>query len=154
MNKLIILLLGSTLTFGAVACDGARTSVDAPDSVEDGPSGVEEPRQVEETFENSRSEIRRDQLDSDIRAREERNDMLGGEPTERADSDLESEVRAKLEANMPQSQLIVEAEDGDVAVAGTVPNQQDYDSIEPLAKEILGVNNVTLDVQVLPPTES
>jgi hyperosmotically inducible periplasmic protein len=152
MKKLMTLILGSTLLFGAVGCDVARTSGDAASTVNDDPV-VEDATETQETNEDAKSEIRQDQLNSDIRAREQRND-IAGDQTVRDDSDLESEVRAKLEANIPQSKLTVEAEDGNVAIVGTVPNQEKYDTIEPLAKEILGVNNVTLDVKVVPPTES
>ena len=152
MNKLITLLLGSTLLFGAVACDVARTSGDAPDSVEESPV-VEDAMEVEETLEDANSEIRQEQLSSDIRAREQRNDVFG-EQEVRADSDLESEIRAKLEANIPRSKLTVEAEDGNVAIVGTVPSQEEYDTIKPLAQEITGVNNVKMEVEILPSTES
>lgn len=152
MKKLTAFLLGSTLLFGAVGCDVARTSGDAPDDIEDG-AVVEDPNKVEDTLEDANSEIRQEQLNSDIRAREQRNDVLG-DPKERDDSDLESEVRAKLEANIPRAKLTVDAEDGNVAIVGTVPSQKEYDTIKPLAQEILGVNEVTMDVQVLPSTES
>lgn len=153
MKKLATILLGSTLLFGAVGCDNAQTSADAPDSVSESPAAVEDPQEVEETLEDANSEIRQEQLDSDIRAREQRNDVLGDQEV-RADSDLESEVRAKLEANIPRSKLTVNAENGDVMIVGTVPSEKEYETIEPLAKEILGVNNVTVDVEVLPSTES
>ena len=68
-----------------------RTSSDAPSSIDD---RVKNPREVEETKEDAASEIRQDQLNSDIRAREQRNDLIGDQ-TDRADSDLESEVRSK-----------------------------------------------------------
>ncbi len=73
MNKLAIFLLGSTLLFGAVGCDKARTSADAPDSVD---GTVENPAKVEETLDDANSEVRQEQLSSDIRAREQRNDVL------------------------------------------------------------------------------
>lgn len=152
MNKLMTLLLGSTLLFGAVGCDVARTSGDAPDSVEDGVE-VENPQQVEETLEDATSEVRQEQLNSDIRAREQRNDVFG-EQEVRNDSDIESEIRAKLEANIPRSKLTVDAQDGNVAIVGTVPSQKEYDSIEPLAQEITGVNSVEMKVEILPSTES
>lgn len=152
MNKLITLCLGSTLLFTAVGCDVARTSSDAPDSVEDG-AIVENPGEVGETLEDANSEIRQDQLSSDIRAREQRNDMFGDQ-SERADSDLESEIRAKLEANIPRSKLTVDAEDGNVAIVGTVPSQKEYESIEPLAQKILGVKSVVMEVKVIPSNES
>lgn len=152
MNKLMTLLLGSTLLFGAVACDTARTSADAPDSVDENPV-VEDPQEVEETLEDATSEVRQEQLTSDIRAREERNDVLGDQEV-RADSDLESEIRAKLEANIPRSKLTVDAENGDVAIVGTVPSEKELESIKPLAEEVTGVNSITMEVEVLPSTES
>ena len=153
MKKLTGLLLGSVLLFGAVACDSARTSADAPSDVDDGAAVVENPGEVEETLEDANSEIRQDQLGSDIRAREERNDVVGDQEV-RADSDLESEIRAKLEANIPRSKLTVNAEDGNVSIVGTVPGQKEYDTILPLAQEITGVNEVTMEVEVMPSTES
>ena len=150
MNKLNLLLSGIILLFSTVACDVARTSGDAPTSLD---GEVENPAQVEETLEDAGGEIRQEQLSSDIRAREQRNDLLG-EQEVRDDSDLESEIRAKLEANIPRSKLTVEAEDGDVNIVGTVPSQKEYETIEPLAKEITGVNTVTMDVEIVPAAES
>ena len=153
MKKLAGLLLGSTLLFGAVACDTARTSADAPSNVDEGAAGVENPTEVEETLEDANSEIRQEQLSSDIRAREQRNDVLGDQEV-RADSDLESEIRAKLEANIPRAKLTVGAEDGNVKIVGTVPSEKEKESILPLAQEITGVNEVTAEVEVVPSTES
>ena len=159
MNKLTTLLLSSTLLFGAVACDNARTSADAPTSVEDASEVgnptevVEEPTEVEETLDDATSEVRQEQLDSDIRAREQRNDVFG-EQGERTDADIESEVRAKLEANIPRSKLTIEAEGGNVQIVGTVPSQEEYETIEPLAQEIVGVDMVTMEVEVVPSAES
>ncbi|HEY9771509.1 MAG TPA: BON domain-containing protein [Coleofasciculaceae cyanobacterium] len=153
MNKLTLFLLSGTLLLAGVGCDVARTSGDAPTSVEDG-AQVENPAEVEETNEDASNEVRQDQLNADIRAREQRNKVLGDEQV-RADSDLESEVRAKLEANIFRSQLTVEAENGNVVVAGTVPSQEEYETIVPLAKEIKGVKEVTTtEVKVVPANES
>ncbi|MEM6755082.1 MAG: transporter, partial [Cyanobacteria bacterium P01_C01_bin.38] len=90
MKKLATLVLSGILLFGAAACDTdtAKTSSDAPDSVGE---NVKEASKVEETLEDGSSEIRQNQLDSDIRAREQRND-IAGDQTDRADSDLASEV--------------------------------------------------------------
>ena len=46
--------------FGAVACDSARTSADAPSDVDDGAAVVENPGEVEETLEDANSEIRQE----------------------------------------------------------------------------------------------
>ena len=151
MKKLTSLILGSLVLFGAAGCDVARTSADAPTSLE---GEVEDPRVVEETKQDADNNVRQAQLNSDIRAREERNDWFGDQ-RERTDSDLESEVRAKLEANIPGGKLTVEAEDGAVVVWGTVPDEREYETIEPLAKEILGVESVDIsNVKVVEPIES
>jgi osmotically-inducible protein OsmY len=148
MKKITPFLLGLAVLFGAGACqDVSRTSADAPVTPE---GTVDEPAQVGETYDDARNETRRAQLDSDIRAREQRNDVMG-DPLERADSDLASEVRSKLEANIPRGKLAVFAEDGVVTVTGTVPNQDEYNSIPVFAEEILGVKEVKVDVQVVDP---
>lgn len=150
MSKLTAFLLGSTLLLGAVGCDVARTSSDAPTSTD---GEVEEVSQVEDTKDDASNKTRQNQLNSDIRAREQRNNVAG-DRTKRADSDLESEVRAKLEANIPRAKLTVEAEDGSVVILGVVPDQKEYDTVVPLAKEILGVKKVNIDGVKVVPTES
>lgn len=150
MKKLTPFVLSGMLLLGTVACTTSRTSTDAPGV---GNNEVENPQNVEGTQEDASSEIRQDQLNSDIRAREQRNNVTGGD-ADRADADLESEVRAKLEANIPQGKLDIQADNGVVTVKGTVPDQKEYDTIEPLAKEIKGVQQVKVDVAVVPPTQS
>ena len=149
MKRVATALLGGALAVSLVACDNARTSTDAPSDLT---GSVDEPAQVEETLEDAESEVRQAQLDSDIRAREQRNEVLGDESV-RNNSDLESEVRAKLEANIPRGKLTVGADDGAVSVVGSVPSQKEYETIEPLAKEILGVDSVDVDVEVVPAAE-
>lgn len=151
MKKLAMLaLLSTTLLFGGVACSTARTSADAPGDIE---GEVENPGDAEETLEDASSEVRQAQLDSDIRAREQRNELLGDEE-ERTDGDLASEVRAKLEANIPRSKLTVQAEDGALTIVGTVPNEKELDTIDTLAKEMQGVDSVDMaGVKVVPGPE-
>lgn len=143
-------LVSSALLFSTAACSTARTSADAPSDVN---GAVEDPANVEETLEDATSEIRQDQLSSDIRAREQRNELLGDE-SKRADADIASEVRSKLEANIPRSKLTIEAEDGVVTIVGSVPSEKEYETIQPLAQEILGVDSVEMDVEVVPEAES
>lgn len=151
MKKFIPFIVGSLLVVGAVGCqDTAKTSSDAPDTAGETVSSPE-PNEAEKIQEDATSEVRKDQLNSDIRAREERNNATGGD-TDRADGDLQSEVRSKLEANLPASQLGVEAEDGAVTVSGTVPTDEQLQRVETLAKEIKGVKSVKVDVQVKPAT--
>lgn len=147
MKKLFPILLSSVLLVGVAACsEGARTSGDAPANPNE---SVETPTQetVQETQEDGQNQTRREQLNSDIRAREQRNDAFGDQQ-ERDDDDLESEVRSKLEANIPGGLLNVAAEEGVVSVTGTVPAEDQVSKIEPLSKEILGVKDVKVDVKV------
>lgn len=150
MKKLTTLLLSGVLLFSAAACsNNAKTSADAPNSTQESPQAPKA-EGVEKTKEDATNETRRKQLNADIQAREERNNITGGD-TKRADGDLESEVRSKLEANIPDGQLTVKADDGVVVVAGTVPKQEQLAKIEPLAKEIKGVKTVNVKATVAAP---
>ncbi|MBZ8182319.1 BON domain-containing protein [Oscillatoria salina] len=148
MNKLTSFLLSFAVLFVSVACsDVAKTSSDAPNNPNE---TVTEPENIEETAEDANTEVRQKQIESDTRARDERNEALGdGEVKD--DDDLASQVRSELETSIPGSKLSVKVEDSLVTIFGTVPEQQDYESIEPLAKEVEGVKTVKLDVQVVPP---
>jgi hyperosmotically inducible protein len=152
MKKLPTFVLTGVLLLGAFACsDVSKTSSDAPNSTEEVPA-TPDAETVENSQQDAQSQVRRDQLNSDIRAREERDQITGGSEN-RTEDDLESEVRSKLEANIPKSQLAVEAtEDGTVTVSGTLPNEQDLQKIEPLAKQIRGVKAVVNKVTYAPPT--
>jgi hyperosmotically inducible periplasmic protein len=149
MKKLTMLLITGLILASATACQNpARTSSSAPDNTEQAAeapdTGTAETNQGDAT-----NDVRQRQIESDIRAREQRNDATGDDAV-RADGDLESEVRGKLEANLPASQLAVEAKDGTVKITGTVPTEEQLARIEPLAKEIKGVTVVTVDAKVAP----
>ncbi|MEG4008387.1 BON domain-containing protein [Microcoleus sp. Pol11C1] len=150
MNKLTPILLSGLLLFGAAACsEGAKTSSDAPNSTTENTTSPPPADTVQKTQGDATSQIRQNQANSDIRAREQRNNVTGGDAI-RADSDLQSEVRSKLEVNITKGQLTVDAKDGLVTVGGTVPNQTDLAKIEPLAKEIKGVKQVNVTAVVAP----
>ncbi|KZL48265.1 MULTISPECIES: BON domain-containing protein [Cyanophyceae] len=151
MKKLTPFLIGCVLLFGAVACDDtARTTRTAPEPGRVGE--VPAPQETQAAREDAQSRIRREQLDADIRAREERNLAAGGDITDRTPEDLASEVRSKLEANIPDGVLTVEAtEEGTVTVSGTVNNQDQLSKIKPLAQEINGVNDVIVNAVVAQP---
>lgn len=130
------------------ACQTAKTNTEAPNSTTN-TAQAPEPETAQDTKNDATNDTRQRQLNSDIRAREQRNNATGGD-TDRADGDLESEVRSKLEANLPASQLAVDAKDGAVTVSGTVPTAEQLARVEPLAKEIKGVQNVNVNVKVAP----
>ncbi|AFZ60579.1 BON domain-containing protein [Anabaena cylindrica FACHB-243] len=149
MKKLTSFLIGSLLVLSVACDDTAKTTVTAPETGEVPASPATQTTQ--EAQEDAQSEVRRRQLNADIRAREERN-LATGDLTDRAAADLASQVRSKLEANIPGGQLTVKAtEDGLVTVSGTVGNQEQLAKIEPLAKEINGVKNVVVETIVTPP---
>jgi hyperosmotically inducible periplasmic protein len=150
MNKSIVLLLSGLLLMSTAACDGARTSDRAPSSTQEN-TGTVNQEEASNTQDDAVSETRRRQANADIRAREERNDIINdGSAEDRNDGDIESEVRSKLEANLPASALVVEANDGVITVSGTVPTQEQYDRITNLTQEIKGVRSVNLKARVAP----
>ncbi|MEG4024290.1 BON domain-containing protein [Microcoleus sp. S13C4] len=150
MNKLTPILLSGLLLFGAAACsDGAKTSSDAPNSTTENTTTPPPADTVKKTQDDATSDIRKNQANNDIRAREQRNNVTGGDAT-RADGDLKSEVRSKLEVNITKGALTVDAKDGLVTVGGTVPSQTDLAKIEPLAKQIKGVKQVNVTAVVAP----
>src|SRR4028119_2331876 len=105
MNKLTPILISSILLFGAAACsDTAKTSADAPNSTTENTTSPPPAETVQKTQSDATSEIRKNQANSDIRAREQRNNVTGGDAT-RAEGDLESEVRSKLEVNITKGQI-------------------------------------------------
>lgn len=148
MKKLTTVLLSSVLMFGAVACtNNAKTAADAPSSTQESPQ-AREPEDVNQAKADAQSETRRNQLNADIKAREERNNALNQGSADRSDGDIESEVRSKLEANLPASALVVKAEKGVVTVSGTVPKQEQLAKIKTEAAKIKGVKSVNVKATV------
>lgn len=150
MKKFATFLLSGVLLFGAVACaNDAKTSADAPNTTEASPTAPDA-EAAKEAQEDAKSQVRRDQLNANIRATEQRNNALNqGAAEGRDDEAIASEVASKLEANLPASALIVDGkENGVVIVSGTVPTQEQLAKIEPLAKEIKGVETVQVKALV------
>ena len=152
MKKFTTLLLSSVLLVSLAACaDAEKTSADAPDTTQASPEAPEAD-QAQTTQKDAQSEVRRNQLNSDIRAKEQRNNAFNeGSAEGRDQGALASEVRSKLEANIPAGQLVIKGEDnGTIIVSGTVPTQQQLTKIEPLAKQIKGVKSVDVKATVAP----
>lgn len=149
MKKMMSLLLSSVVLVSLAACTNAKTTSTAPNST-DTNGQVPKAENAQNAKQDATSEIRKKQMEADIRAREQRNDM-GGNQMKRADGDLESEVRTKLEANIPNGKLTVNAKDGAVTVAGSVPVQDQLDKVKPLAMQIKGVKSVAVKATVAPP---
>lgn len=147
-TKITSLLIANLLVATLVSCTEAKTTAEAPaPNATNTSSPAASPQNTQAAMADAQSEIRQKQLDADIRAREQRNNVTGGTTT-RADSDLVSEVRSKLEANIPKGNLTVESKDSNVVVSGTVPSLNELDKVKSLAMEIKGVKTVTIKATV------
>ena len=156
MSKFTLLCLIGVLGLGVSACgDVARTSNNAPDSLKE----VGHPPDLDTVLGNesdATNPIRRAQANADIRAREQRYNLFR-EGEKRSDRNVQSEVRSKLEVNLPTSQLTIQANQGIVTVTGYVQTQENLEQIEPLAREIRGVRDVNVQAEIgpnLPPYQS
>mgnify|MGYP000063305294 CR=1 FL=1 len=144
--RMVALLLTNFLLVATVACTDSRTTTEAPNTV-DKANETPVTQNTETAKDDAQSETRKKQLNADIRAREQRNDIVGNQE-KRADNDLESEMRSKLEANIPGGNLTVDAKDGVVTVTGTVPNQDQLSKIKKLGMEIKGVKSIMVKAVV------
>ena len=147
MKKVTVLLLGGALALSLSACGAAKTSSEAPNTTtsSSSPSTAEPTAQTNQN--DATSETRRKQLNADIRAAEQRNNVAGDKSV-KSDNDIKSEVRSKLEANLPASALAISSKDGAVTVMGTVVDEKQLQKIEPLAKQIGGVKSVAIKATV------
>jgi len=144
-RKIVTSFLVGIILIAASACNDAKTTSQAPDANSTGSSPI---AQNSDTAKNdAQSETRKKQLEADIRAREQRNKVTGDQQ-KRDDSDLASEVRSKLEANIPGGNLTIAANYAVVTVSGTVPKQDQLGKIEKLGMEIKGVKSVTVKAMV------
>lgn len=142
MNKITLLILGSLLMLGSVACsDASKTTSSAPDNTAKSGEGLDKST-AQSNQADATSETRRKQLDSNVRANEQRNNAVNDGSAARNDTQIKSEVSSKLEANLPASQLAIDAKDGVVTVSGTVVAQDQVAKIDKLAREIKGVRDV------------
>jgi osmotically-inducible protein OsmY len=149
MKIVLTLIMSSLLVVLTSACNSTdKTTSDAPNTTEK-TGNAPTVSETTSAQNDAASKVRKDQVNADIRAREQRNNVTGGD-TDRSDKDLSSEVRSKLEANLPKTNLTVMAKAGAVVISGTVQNQEQLTKIEPLAKEIKGVQTVNVAAKIAP----
>jgi hyperosmotically inducible periplasmic protein len=149
-SSLQLIVWSVLLTVTVSACSNAsKTSSGAPDST--ATNGQSSPAANAGDKDDAQNPVRKKQIESDIRAREQRNN-IGGNPQARNTSDLASEVRGKLEANIPGSKLTVEAKDATVTISGTVAKPDQLAKIQPLALQIKGVKSAIVKATVKPQT--
>jgi osmotically-inducible protein OsmY len=155
MNKIMISMLSLLLAAGSFACTedaGIRQS-------DSSSTGQQDSAQVGDDT------VRENQLESDARAREQRSISSGGDPSSGISSGgnnqlgntdqsgegvLAIEVRRRLEESLPVNQLTIDENEGAVSISGTVSTQEQLDMIEPLAREVSGVESVETNVVVSP----
>ena len=77
----------------------AKTSIDAPNSIETNGKVLDSSTELKNRL-DAVSQILRAQANADLRAREKRHRVFG-QGKSRSDRDLQSEVRSKLETNLP-----------------------------------------------------
>ncbi len=155
-RKVVSSFLMGFLVVTVGACTEARTSADAPSSVDQkSPTAMASTsmaptamaKSTETAKADAQSDTRAKQLDADIRAREQRGNAMG-DAQNRDNGDLASEVRSKLEANIPGGNLTVASKDGVVTVAGSVSNLDQLNKIQKLSMEIKGVKSVIVKATV------
>ncbi|HEY9632181.1 MAG TPA: BON domain-containing protein [Coleofasciculaceae cyanobacterium] len=152
MKKLTTLLLSGVLILGAAACSNTeKTAANAPDSPQASPEAPKA-EDIQAAKKDAQADVRRNQANANIKAREERNNALNeGKGENRSDKDLASEVASKLEVNIPASALVVKSDKGVVTVSGTVTKQEQIQKIDTLAKQIKGVKQVENKATVVAP---
>jgi len=141
-RKILASFVMSLLVVTVGACSDAKTTADAPNST-DQKAQTPSAQSTEMAKADAQSATRAKQLEADIRAKEQRNNAMGN-PSNRNDSDIASEVRSKLEANIPDGNLTVSSKEAVVTVSGTVSNLEKLTKIEKLAMEIKGVKSVSI----------
>lgn len=123
---------------GEAIGDAGSKVADNSDGVLKGGAQTANNGDQKENKDDASSDTRRRQLNSDIRAREQRE----GATDKISDGDIESKVRSKLEANLQNRAITVKANDGVVTLQGKVGSQAEVTKAVELAKQINGVKTV------------
>ncbi|MEB3360246.1 MAG: BON domain-containing protein [Synechococcales bacterium] len=154
MKRTMTIVLGTAALMGLMACSG--------------PSSTES---LENTSPELNSEgdnqVRENQLESAERAQQDREEMFGNEEpsdleagpetgsldaAESGDRELVDAIQAELDTQLPDNQLAVEANGGDVTIAGEVASEAEVQQIEAIASQIEGVRSVNMQTTVTSPS--
>jgi hyperosmotically inducible periplasmic protein len=128
MKKLMPLLMSSALLIGTLGCTSASTNTNAPDAAKQS-AQTPDKQTAQNSQDDATSDTRKNQLDSDMRSREQRNDAAGA-------------TTVKVDGDLPASQLTVDAEDGVVTITGTVPTPEQQSKVKTLAMEVKGAKSI------------
>lgn len=145
MKKIIPLVLGSFLLLGATAACSESSDTAATDSATSDTAATDSAASDTTATDSG---VRSDQLESDARAREQRD----GNPAQQTSGDLAVDVRNSLESELPGSRLAVDVDDdsGMATIDGTVVTQEQFNEIEPLVMAFEGIQSVDINAEVSP----
>ena len=150
MNKLMPILLGGVILFGAAACDDAKTSDEASYSIDQKDEELvtlrPEGNQGDAMLQGTQQEI-----EANLGTTQEQNQALGNLENFDEDQQLASLVLNNLATNLPNSQLEVEAAEGIVTISGKVSSDDQLSQIAPLAIQVEGVQSVDVQATVKEP---
>lgn len=135
MRYVLAIPLGTAALMGIVACSSPEATTEGPDSLttEDSlPAAFPEPNEQESPA-----------LDAEAIA-------PGTEPI--SDAELVETIQANLDAQLPDNQLTVEAEQGAVVVMGEVATTEELQQAEAIAIATRGVQSVEMQVEMAMPT--
>lgn len=149
MKHIIAIPLGTAALVGLIACSN-------PDNATEG-SNSSSP----ELDAGENNSIRENQIESDERARQQREDVLEGQAPQSSeeiapDAEMSSDrqivdtIQAKLEAQLPDNQLTVESTEGNVTISGEVASEIEMQQAKSLAAETEGVQSVDMQVSATP----
>lgn len=96
--------------------------------------------------------IRENQLESDARARRQREDLYGNEDSEAdivADNELTQTVRNKLDTQLPGNKLEVSSEDGAVTISGEATSKNEMQRIKSIVNNVEGVRSVNIQARIV-----
>ncbi|NEO23598.1 MULTISPECIES: BON domain-containing protein [unclassified Moorena] len=150
MNKLMPILLGGVILFGAAACDEAKTSDEPSYSIDQNDEELvtlrSEGNQGDAMVQETRKEI-----EVNFGTTQEPNQALGNLENLDEDDQLASLVLNNLETKLPNTQLEVEAAEGMVTISGKVSSDDQLSQIAPLAIQVEGVQSVDVQATVKEP---
>ncbi|EAZ89337.1 Transport-associated protein [Crocosphaera chwakensis CCY0110] len=97
--------------------------------------------------------IRENQLESDVRARKQREDLSGDEDSQDgsivADNQLRQTVQNELDQQLPGNKLEVSSENGTVTISGEANSAEEMERVKSITNNVEGVRRVNLKARTV-----
>ncbi len=97
--------------------------------------------------------IRENQLESDARARKQREDLSGDEDSQAGsivvDNQLRQTVQNEIDQELPGNKLEVSSENGTVTISGEANSVEEMDRVKSIASNVEGVRRVNVEARIL-----